>query len=51
MLGTVHQVCRSGGQRDFVGIMKYFRHICLWAMKYFLKFLMGHQTFSDVLFS
>ena len=34
----------------FVGVMKYFRHI-LMAMKYFSKFLMGHEIFYDVLFS
>ena len=41
MLGTAHQVCRSGSLRDFVGVMKYFRHIYLYAMKYFLKIFDG----------
>ena len=40
----------GGGWRDFVGAMKYFRHI-LMGHEIFFKILMGHEIFSYVLFS
>ena len=36
-LGTIHSVCTRGGQRFFVGSMKYFRHI-----------LTGHKIFFKI---
>ena len=43
VLGTMHYVCRRRDRRDFVAVMKYFRHI-LMGNEIFFKIFDGAQN-------